>query len=62
VIAGDDHAPFRAGATHGFFEVLQFDIPKEIQRRQARAPKQINHGPREMLKRFTDNLAPLTGR
>jgi hypothetical protein len=41
---------------------LQLDITRKVLLCQARAPQQIDHGPREMLKRFPDDFAPLTGR
>ena len=50
VIAGDDHTALWSGAARSFLKILPLDVPREIFPCQARAPQQIDHSPREMLK------------
>src|SRR4029077_20444283 len=55
MIARDHDRTFRS-VTLGLFEVFQLDILRKIFGRQTRTPQEIEHSPRELLKRFPRDL------
>ena len=62
VITGDQDAALRPAGVQCLFKIFQLDVARKIFAGQARAPQEVKHRAREMLKRFARDPASIQDR